>query len=127
MDNKEVEKVLEELQKVRPEKLTGEAKRLFEAIMIIADSRDKAEADLYEANHRISDLLDTIKLKEEQIEYIENEYGRTIEQKDKIIDEMAEQLAGIAIWDIKKDEPLILMSKEEVIKYYERESKNAKD
>lgn len=40
MDNKEVEKVLEELQKVRPEKLTGEAKRLFEAIMTICDQRD---------------------------------------------------------------------------------------
>lgn len=37
MDNKEVEKVLKELQGVRPEKLTGEAKRLFEAIMKIAE------------------------------------------------------------------------------------------
>lgn len=109
MDNKEVEKVLEELQEVRPEKLTGEAKRLFEAIMIIADSRDKAEADLYEANKKIADLL------------------LILGDRDRMIDKMAEQLAGITIWDIKKDEPLILMSKEEVIKYYERESKNAKD
>ena len=37
MDNKEVEKVLEELQGVRPEKLNDKAKRLFEAIMKIAD------------------------------------------------------------------------------------------
>lgn len=109
MDNKEVEKVLEELQKVRSEKLTGEAKRLFEAIMIIADRKDEAEADLYEANNRIADLL------------------LILGDRDRIIDKMAEQLAGIAIWDIKKDEPLILMSKEEVIKYYEKESKNAKD
>lgn len=109
MDNKEVEKVLEELQEVRPEKLTGEAKRLFEAIMIIADRKDEAEADLYEANNRIADLL------------------LILGDRDRIIDKMAEQLAGITIWDIKKDEPLILMSKEEVIKYYERESKNAKD
>ena len=123
MNNKEVEKVLEELEGVRPEKLNKKAKRLFEAIMTIADGRDKAEADLYEANNRINDLLDTIKLKEEQIEYIENEYGRTIEQKDKIIDEMAEQLAGITIWNNEKEEPLILMSKEEVIKYYEERCK----
>lgn len=40
MNSKEVEKVLEELQEVRPEMLTGEAKRLFEAIMKIADERD---------------------------------------------------------------------------------------
>lgn len=37
MDNKEVKRALEELQEVRPEKLTGDAKRLFEAIMKIAD------------------------------------------------------------------------------------------
>ena len=37
MKDKEIEEVLEELQEVRPEKLTGEAKRLFEAIMKIAD------------------------------------------------------------------------------------------
>ena len=70
MDNKEVEKVLEELHEVRPEKLNDKAKRLFEAIMKIADGRDKAEADLYEANNRINDLLDIVK------------------QKDKIIDEI---------------------------------------
>ena len=37
MDNKEVEKVLEELQGVRPEKLNDKAKRLFEVIMKIAE------------------------------------------------------------------------------------------
>lgn len=31
-----------------------------------------------------------------------------LEKKDKIIDLMAEQLAGLAIFDIEKDEPLIL-------------------
>ena len=85
----------------------------------------------------INEALDSLYIcatnaKSETLEegYYEKCYYRVIdelEQKDKIIDLMAEQLAGIAIWDIKKDEPLILMSKEEVIKYYERESKNAKD
>lgn len=37
MDLQEVEKVLEELHEVRPEKLNDKAKRLFEAIMKIAD------------------------------------------------------------------------------------------
>lgn len=94
MDNKEVEKVLEELQEVRPEKLTGEAKRLFEAIMIIADSRDKAEADLYEANNRIADLL------------------LILGDRDRMIDKMAEQLTTP------------IHDKEWVIKYYEMECKN---
>ena len=40
MDNKEANKVLEELYQVRPEKLNDKAKRLFEAIMSIANERD---------------------------------------------------------------------------------------
>ena len=76
---------------------------------LVLQELENTKADLYEANHRITDLL------------------LILGDRDRMIDKMAEQLAGIAIWDIKKDEPLILMSKEEVIKYYERESKNAKD
>ena len=79
MNEKEAQKVLDELQRVNPEKLIGEAKRLFKAIMVIADSRDRAY---------------------------------------KIIDLMAEQLAGLAIFDIEKDEPLILGDKEEVKQYF---------
>jgi len=105
MTNEEANKVLEEMHEVRPEKLNDKAKRLFEAIMTIANERDEAKSDLYEANNRINDLLDVVK------------------QKDELIDEMAEQLAGITIWDNKKEEPLILMSKEEVIKYYEERCK----
>lgn len=40
MQKKEIEKVLEELHNVRPEALNDEAKRLFDAIMSIADQRD---------------------------------------------------------------------------------------
>lgn len=41
MSNEEAQKVLDELNTVRPEVLNGEAKRLFEAIMKIADERDE--------------------------------------------------------------------------------------
>lgn len=41
MDIEEANKVLEELYNVRPEKLNKEGKRLFEAIMSIADERDR--------------------------------------------------------------------------------------
>ena len=60
MSNEEANKVLEELYEVRPEKLNDKAKRLFEAIMKIADRKDEAEADLYEANNRIADLMNII-------------------------------------------------------------------
>ncbi len=112
MNNKEVEKVLEELQEVRAEKLTGEAKRLFEAIMIIANARDKAEADLYEANKRIADLL------------------LILGDRDRIIDLMADDLVD----DEKYIEDLAdfeyfpeYKTKEEAIKYFEERCKNAKD
>ena len=72
MTNEEANKVLEEMNEVRPEELNDKTKRLFEAIMEIADERDSVKADLYEANNRINDLLDIVK------------------QKDKMIDEMAE-------------------------------------
>ena len=42
MNKEEAQKVLEELYEVRPELLNDKAKRLFEAIMQIADERDKA-------------------------------------------------------------------------------------
>ena len=93
MSDEETNQVLEELHEARPEKLNDKAKRLFEAIMKIADARDKAEADLYEANNRINDLLDIVK------------------QKDKIIQEMAEQLTTP------------IHDKEWVIKYFEERCK----
>ena len=92
MTNEETNKVLEEMHEVRPEKLNDKAKRLFEAIMTIANSRDEIEykykkaledlvkleeeknekireleADLYEANNRINDLMRIIDEKEEAI------------------------------------------------------------
>ena len=103
MDNKEVEKVLIELENVRPEKLNAEAKRLFEAIMTIADKKDKAEADLYEANNRINDLLDIVK------------------QKDEIIDLMADEILEQDI--LNQDDIEHYNNKHEVIKYFEERCK----
>ena len=88
------ETILNELLEKRPEELNKEAKRLFEAIMQIADERDEAESELYEANNRINDLLDTI------------------EQKKKIINLMAEQLTTP------------IHDKEWVIKYFEERCKD---
>lgn len=40
-------------------------------------------------------LFNELKKKDDQIEYIKNEYGRTIEEKDKVINEMAEWISRI--------------------------------
>ena len=53
----------------------------------------------------------------------ENQKLKTeLKKKDKIIDLMAEQLAGLAIFDIDKDEPLILGDKEEIKQYFTKKA-----
>ena len=52
------------------------------------------------------------------------EKDKEIEKKDKIIDLMAEQLAGLTIWDSEKNETVILTTKKEVKQYFERKGKN---
>ena len=101
MTNEEANKVLEELHEVRPEKLNDRAKRLFEAIMKIADGRDKAESDLYEANNRINDLLDIVK------------------QKDKLINLMSKD-----IYDSQIECYRYFKDIEDVIKYFEERCHN---
>ena len=92
MSNEEANQILKELYEVRPEKLNDKAKRLFEAIMKIADERDSVKADLYEANNRINDLLDIAKQKDKEIEclnIIHESYKEMVKEnnyisKDKI-------------------------------------------
>ena len=87
MSNEECEKVLKELDEVRPEKLNDKAKRLFEAIMKIADERDSVKADLYEANNRINDLLDIAKQKDKEIEELKVAFNNCFDEAEKIIKE----------------------------------------
>lgn len=56
MSEEEAQKVLDELQGVRPEMLNREAKRLFEAIMKIANERDKAYQELKEKDQLIGKM-----------------------------------------------------------------------
>ena len=49
--------------------------------------------------------------------------NKQLQNKDKIIDLMSEQLAGLAIFNIDKDETLLLNDKEEVKQYYENKAK----
>ena len=110
MTEEEAQKVLDELNTVRIEVLNDKAKRLFEAIMKIADERDKIKQEYDKDTHILQNQLDLANAK-------------NIE-KDKIIDLMAEQLAGLAIFDNDIENALILGDKEEVKKYYERKAAN---
>ena len=88
-----------------------------------------AEYELYKNRvKKFETVLNMLKEKDEKIakyEKIYKEYDcyrwvKELEKKDKMIDLMAEQLAGLTIWDNDKEEPLILADKEDVIKYFER-------
>ena len=81
MTEKEIQDILDELNDVRPEVLNDKAKRLFEAIMQIANERDELrrkneelKADNYEANNIIKDLLDNIPVQKvkDKIEELKN-------------------------------------------------------
>lgn len=65
MNNKEAEDILLELQNVKPEMLTGKTKRLFEAIMKIADERDyykKKYEEFIEFSKRTKDCNEEFEL-----------------------------------------------------------------
>ena len=58
----------------------------------------------------------------------ENYIGKDkIEKQNKIIDLMAEQLAGLTIFDNDIENALILGDKEDVKKYYERKVANEEE
>lgn len=105
MTNEEANKVLEEMNEVRPEKLNDKTKRLFEAIMKIADERDKAESDLYEANNRINDLLDLDT------------------QKDKLIDEIILYIIRHNYFDTTEFDENIIPTIENIRKHFEERCK----
>lgn len=98
---KEVQKVLEELKGVRPEKLTGEAKRLFEAIMKIADERDEFE---YKYNRAIEDLVKLEKERQADKEKIEHKSILNVKLK-QYIDEITigRSVSFPSGWVYKKD------------------------
>ena len=49
-----------------------------------------------------------------------------IKKQNRIIDLMSEQLAGLTIFDVDKDEPLILGDKDDVKQYFEEKAKEIK-
>ena len=90
---------------------------------IMSSDSKKAETALNMLKEKDKEL----DIKEEQIEYIKNEYGKTIEEQGKQIDLMAEQLAGLVIWNNEKEEPIILGNKEEVKQYFERKESDGRN
>lgn len=103
MTNEQAQKVLDELQGVRPEKLNGEAKRLFEAIMKIADERDEYKNEVIEKDNRIKQLENMNKFQSKDIKEAVDytfELNKEIEEKDRTIQNMSKYILSL---DIDKD------------------------
>lgn len=115
MSNEEANQILKELYEVRPEKLNDKAKRLFEAMMKIADERDSVKADLYEANNRINDLLDIVKQKDKLIKQL----CIAIREHDSLEDVICPLTEPLDCHDINKDGTCI----DCIIEYYEERCK----
>ena len=102
MTEKEAQKILDELNTVRIEVLNDEAKRLFEAIMKIADERDKIKQEYDRDTHILQNQLDLADAKNFE--------------KDKIIDSMVEEFKGKTLMYAD-------FAEEEIKQYFENKSK----
>ena len=77
----------------------------------------------------LQDAILLLKEQQEEISKYKTLYERALSdvvKTDKQIDLMAEQLAGLTIWNSKKEEPLILTDKEDVKQYFEQKVKSSK-
>ena len=85
MTEEEVQKILDELNSVRPEMLNENAKRLFEAIMKIADERDDLQQRIDKAIEYVSN--NSLYEQDYDYDYEENlvEYPPSDEQTRKIL------------------------------------------
>lgn len=95
MSNEEAQKVLNELQSVRPEMLNGEAKRLFEAIMKITDERDELRETVERQNLEIMAQKDAHDFDAEitnDVNEIAVKLLKKLKEKNEIINRQNEEL-----------------------------------
>lgn len=100
MSNEEAQKILDELQGVRPEMLNKKAKRLFEAIMKIADERDELRETVERQN---LEIISQKQVHDYDVKMIDDVKGNAVklykelEKKDQIINAMVEYIANLDI------------------------------
>lgn len=123
MTEEEAQQVLDELNTVRIEVLNDEAKRLFEAIMKIADNRDELQKIVERKDLEISSLKQVHDYDTKMIDDVKGKavelYDR-IEEKDKIIDLMSEKIAFSYKVNCIED---IKTYKEQIKQYFENKVK----
>ena len=97
------------------------------AIDTVLNELEKKEAEIDKLRNTNKDLLKKLRNRVKEVKKLtryslyKKEFARLnkqLKKKDTVIDLMAEQLAGLAIFDIAKEEPLILGDKEGVKQYF---------
>ena len=118
MAKEQVQQVLDELNEVKPEKLEGNSKRLFEAIMSIADERDKLKKHNDDLLRKLRNRVKEVKKLQKYSLYKEefSRLNKQLQNKDKIIDLMAEEF---------KEKTLMYtdFTEEEIKQYFENKTK----
>lgn len=100
-----------------------------EAIKYLKESVLIYKNTIPKMSNTIDTVLSLIKAQQEEISKYKTLYERALSdvvKTDKQIDLMSEQLAGLTMWNSKKEEPLILKDKEEVKQYFEQKVKSSK-
>lgn len=123
MTKEQAEKVLEELNKLKPDRLNDEAKRLFEAIIKIADERDELKKKAEEQEKAIYrlNLGKNTPISSECCIVNVKDIGTVLsmlEEQNKIIDLMAEDIYGYQIECNR-----YFKDKKEVKQYFENKAK----
>ena len=100
MSNEEVQKILDSMHGINPENLQGEAKKLFEAIMKIADERDSLRKTVERQN---LEIISQKQVHDYDLKMIDDVKGNAVklykelEKKDQIITAMVEYIANLDI------------------------------
>lgn len=84
MTDKEIQSILDELNSVRPEKLNGKARKLFDMIMQILDEKDDIKAELH------AEKIKNKKLELEKIPLLEGKINQYEQHLDLEMEKMNE-------------------------------------
>ena len=110
-------------------------KRQNEAIETVLSMLEEKDKQIDKLKKHNDELLRKLRNRVKEVKKLEKyslykeEFSRLnkqLQNKDKQIDLMSEHLARLTIFDVDKDEPLILGDKDDVKQYFENKAKEVK-
>lgn len=123
MSNEEAQKILDSMHGINPENLQGEAKRLYEAVMKIADERDELRETVERQN---LEIMAQKQVHDYDVKMIDDVKGNAVklykelEERDQIINAMAEYISKK---EILVDKHCYVLTAEAVKQWFEKQIK----